>query len=136
FHDAAIDANVSFLDEPLDGPARHGGESSAQKRIEPHGRLGPFDGENFSARGHGNRIQFTAISKIASSTSCSPDRTQSGIVLVLVLVLEITKRPRTRTRTRTRTKLSDIRARLPQSAVKFARENPPKVSAPRVRRAA
>ena len=51
---AAVDADVAFLDQPLDRAARHGGKLAAQKGVEPLGRQGVFDGQGFGARGHGS----------------------------------------------------------------------------------
>jgi hypothetical protein len=50
--DAAIDPDVTFFDQPLDGPAGDGGKFMAQEGVEPLGGERAFDHQDFVSRGH------------------------------------------------------------------------------------
>jgi hypothetical protein len=47
-----VDADVTFLDEALDRPARHGREFMTEKNVQPFRRERSFDGKNFGALRH------------------------------------------------------------------------------------
>jgi len=58
FDSLAVDADVAFLDQPLQCAARGGGKYFAQELVEPFGRQRFLDGETFFARRHAD--QFAA----------------------------------------------------------------------------
>src|ERR1035438_3560994 len=54
---AAINPNVTLLNQPLNRAPGNRRELAAQVSIQPLGRKGAFDGHDFSAGGHGGKSE-------------------------------------------------------------------------------